>query len=85
MGETMRKLSLFTAAAVLAIFAMTSIQPAKADESSFKGYTKMPSASSARPYHPARSQNGSPFKGYTGMPAGSAQSTTSNQPSSSKK
>jgi hypothetical protein len=74
----MQKLSLITAGAILAIFAAASIQPAKASESDFKGYTRMPATSSPKPYNPGRSQSASPFKGYTAMPAGSSQSRTGN-------
>jgi hypothetical protein len=72
----MGKLALTTSAAAFALLAAACLSPAKAADSDFKGYTKMPSNSGPHKYTPSHSKAKNPnsdFKGYTSMPPGSAQ------------
>lgn len=79
----MMKLSIVAAAGALALFAAAASHPAKAGESDFKFYTKMPAASQAHAYTPAAQQP--PARGqqtyspYTKMPPGSVTQASQSQ------
>lgn len=68
----MTRLSLAAAVAAMALFVTASMHAARADDSSFKGYTKMPPASTTHAYTPAPATQGpKTYSPYTKLPPGS--------------
>jgi hypothetical protein len=67
----MKKLSIATGVAAVALFATVSM--ASAAESDFHGYTKMPQSSGTHSYTPAPKSQNAPktYSPYTAMPSGS--------------
>ena len=66
------RLTTAAAIAAMALFATASVHTAKAGESDFHGYTKMPQSAAPHSYNPAPAQKSAPtYSPYTKMPSGS--------------